>query len=294
MAFDADGDLGKLVDFNDVYDGRDPRAYFHRLGDLAYAVPQLGQAVFRRVLDALGVERPRVVDLCCSYGVNAALMKHDLELRDLYEHYRSDYVADLWPTELADLDRQFFARSRIESSPVVVGVDSAANAVDYAVKVGLVDIGAVENLELAEPSAELTALVADTDLIAVTGGIGYITDVTFDRLLGCCSPDRPPWVAALCLRTVPFEAIAACLDRHGLVLERVPGVTLPQRAFADDLERSFALGQLAELGIDPEGHESDGLYYVNVFLARPAAAIEDARVDEVLYGLAESGSASWR
>lgn len=268
--------------FDGIYDQPDPRSYFRALGAYDYAVPHYGQQVFRQVLDALPVDEPTLLDVCCSYGINAALLKHDVGLRDLYDHYRSDEVADLSAEELADLDRAFSTSVRRDTTPQVIGLDTAENALNYAVEVGLLDRGFVENLEVDEPSPDLADVVGSVDLVTVTGGIGYVTERTFDRLLGCSASDHRPWVAALCLRTVPFDPIAACLEDHGLVTEQLDGVTFPQRRFTGDDEREYALTELDAMGIDATGREAEGAYHVNVFLSRPVEEAAERSIDEIL------------
>lgn len=199
------------ANFDNIYDRRDPRAYYRKLGGLDYEVPSHGQQIFRDVLDALPTDDATVVDLCCSYGVNAALLKHDLSLDDLYSHYRDEQISSLPRNELAATDRAFFAQRERPDRPKVVGVDAAASAVDYALDVGLLDVGAAEDLERDAPSTQLTHALADADLITVTGGIGYITEQTFDHVLDCIPAAQPPWVAALCLRTVSYAPVAAAL-----------------------------------------------------------------------------------
>ena len=273
------------ANFNDVYDRPDPRSYFRALGAWDYSAPHYGQHVFRRVLEALPVEQPTLVDLCCSYGVNAALLKHDIDLCDLYDHYRSDEVADLSTEELVDLDREFYASVRREVAPEVIGLDTAGNAVDYAVRVGLLDHGIVENLEVGHPSPDLAAAIGSADVLTVTGGIGYVTERTFERLLECSAPGHKPWIASLCLRTVPFEPIAERLAAQGLVTEQLDGVTFPQRRFASDDEREYALSELDAMGIEAAGREAEGAYHVNVFLSRPEEDAAERPIDEILDGL---------
>src|SRR5690606_11792823 len=140
-------------------------------------------------------------------------------------------------------------------APEVIGLDVAGNAVDYAVEVGLLDRGVVANLEEEEPTPEVAKAIGAADLVTVTGGIGYVTERTFDKLLGCSESDHKPWVAALCLRTVPFEPIAECLAGQGLVTEQLDGVTFPQRRFTDANEREYALRELEAMGIEPDGRE---------------------------------------
>lgn len=222
------------ADFGDIYDRPDPRAYYRELSALDYEVPRHGQHIFRRVLAALRPEGATVVDLCCSYGVNAALLKCDLDLAELYDRYAGEQAAALSRDELVAADRRFYAERRRTDPPHVVGVDVAGPAVEYAVEVGLLDVGVAEDLEIGDPSPQLTRAVAGADLITVTGGVGYITERTFEGVLDGTSPDRRPWVAALCLRTVSYAPVAELLADKGLVTERLEGRTFPQRRFADD------------------------------------------------------------
>ncbi len=273
------------ANFDDVYDHPDPRAYYHELSKLGYEVPRYGQRVFDAVLDALPVDDPTVLDLCCSYGVNAALLKHDLDLDDLYDHYRDEKIADLSRDALAAADRAFYAEHRCPDPPEVIGLDVAPSAVEYALDVGLLDAGTAEDLEHDPPSPHLARTVADTDLITVTGGIGYITERTFDRILESTSPERRPWVAALCLRTVSYEPVATTLERHGLVTEKLEGRTFPQRRFADEEERDYALRTVTERGLDPTGKEAAGRYHVDVYLSRPEVDAAQRPIDTVFSGL---------
>ncbi|MFW6033929.1 MAG: hypothetical protein ACOC9R_02230, partial [bacterium] len=201
-AHEADKALGK-ANFDEIYVQPDPREYFRRLGDLDYEVPQHGKQVFRRVLDAHPSDRPTVIDLCCSYGVNGALLGCDLDLSDLYSRYTSPEVAAMTTAELLEADRAFYSERRRPDAPTIVGIDASEPAVKYALGAELLDAGVVEDLERNEPSATLSDLLNGADVFTVTGGIGYITERTVGRLLDATPPERRPWFVALCLRTVP-------------------------------------------------------------------------------------------
>ena len=99
------------ANFDGVYDLPDPRGYFEALGSLNYQAPEHGRRVFSALLGAMQGDGnpPKVLDLCCSYGVNAALLKHDLALDDLYERYSSPELAGLSGEELASFDAGFYA-----------------------------------------------------------------------------------------------------------------------------------------------------------------------------------------
>ena len=72
---------GKL-NLDHVYNKPDPRDYFSTLSKLDYCVPELAKPFFKRLLGAKrevnGEAAAKIVDVGCSYGVNAALLKHDL------------------------------------------------------------------------------------------------------------------------------------------------------------------------------------------------------------------------
>ncbi len=258
--------------FDDIYDQPDPRAYFRRLAPLEYHIPHHAQPVFRRVHTARaaipGHRGPvAILDLCCSYGINAALLNHHLTLRELYEHYTSPEAQACTRDELVERDKEFYA-SRRRADPIrVVGLDAEANPVRYALDVGLLDDGFAEDLESAPPSQPLRRAVAGTGLITVTGGVGYISARTFQALLECA--ELPVWIAAFVLRTVSYAPVVRCLAGHGLATERDTERTYPQRLFTDPAEQRSAIDALTAAGEDPAGKEADGRYHTALFLSRP-------------------------
>jgi hypothetical protein len=210
------------------------------------------------------------LDLCCSYGINAALLNHDLTLDELYDRYGSPALAPLSTDELVVADRAFYAEHRHARTVQVVGIDVADRAVAYAQRTGLHVAGSSENLEMADTSEALTQLLSGVELITVTGGVGYITERTFDRVLRHASDKGGCWIAAFVLRWVPYQRIAELLTRYGLVTDQLSGHAFRQRRFADDSERDYVLSELAKLGIDPAGKETHGWHYSNFYLSRPA------------------------
>jgi SAM-dependent methyltransferase len=277
--------------FDHIYNLEDPREYYNTLGGLGYAAPEHGCRLFSALVDARRAEKEaggesgpvKIVDVCCSYGINAALLKHEVTLDDLYERYGSEEVSDLSGEELARADAAFYAERLRNDAPVVVGLDVADNAVSYALRAGILDAGFSEDLEGGEPSGELSGAVEGADLVVVTGGIGYVTERTFERLL-----DRvrrgggSPWVAALALRWVSYESVSGVLQDHGLATERLEGHTLVQRRFADRKEHEYVVGELRNMGIDPEGKESEGAYHDYFYLSRPEARAASEPVEELL------------
>ena len=279
------------ADFGAIYDRPDPRAYFATLGPFDYVIPQHGAEVFTRLLEARGSrsapEPARLLDVCCSYGVVSTLLKTELELADVYEHYREATELDLTPEQLVEADQRLLKEHALPDTAAVVGLDVAAQAVEYAVATGSLDAGVAENLEVDRASAELTDLVAEVDMITTTGGVGYVTERTFDQLLDAAREDV--WVASFCLRTYDYAPIVDTLEDHGLQTERLPR-TFPQRRFTDADEERWALERVREHGLDPAGKEAEGCYHAEFYLSRPQAEVEQQPLPELLPDLFAAGS----
>lgn len=262
--------------FDDIYDRPDPRAYFRRLGPLEYEITHHAQPVFRRAAaeraalarDEPGHGPPAVLDVCCSYGINAALLQHDVTLAELYAHYTAPEVQDLTVGELVAVDKEFYAARRRAGALPVIGLDIAGRAVRYALTVGLLDAAFTDNLEEGPASAPLCRALADVGLITLTGGGSYVTHRTFAALLPCVR--RPLWVSAFVLRTVSYAPVARTLANHGLRTTADPSRTYPQRLFTDARERRYAVRAVRALGADPAGRESAGRFHTVLYESRPA------------------------
>ena len=179
--------------------------------------------------------------------------------------------------ELAEADTAFYGGRVRREAPQVIGVDVSRNAVSYGVRSGLLDAGFAENLEEDEPTEEFGRAVSGADLLTVTGGVGYISERTFGRLLDRMTegPEgRIPWVAVFALRWVSYEEISEVLSGYGLVTEKLDGYTFTQRRFADDAEREYVLAKLAKMGIDASGKEEEGWHHTDFYLSRPADEAE--------------------
>ena len=282
------------TNFEVIYDLGDPKEYFNTLGAFDYCIPQHGQRVFSKLIEARRAgesingraeKRTKVVDVCCSYGVNAALLKHEIALDDLYARYRSEELAGLSGEELARADAAFNGERVKEGAPEVVGVDVARNAVSYGLRSGVLDAGFAENLEENEPTEELRRAVLGVDLLTVTGGVGYISERTFERLLECMAGEegRLPWIAVFALRWVSYDNISEALSSFGFVTEKLAGRTFTQRRFTGAEEREYVLEELAGMDMDTTGREDTGWYHANFYLSRP---VEEASIPlEALLGL---------
>lgn len=272
------------ADFAGIYDQPDALDYYCTLGTLDYEIPQHGADVLTSVLAPLaedGAHTPTVLDVCCSYGVGGALLGTDLRLDDLVQHYRAARAEGVRGGELEMADRRLLNEHRRENAPRVLGLDVAANAAEYAVRSEWLDAAFVENLERDEPSPALAEQMNEVDVISTTGGVGYITEKTFARLVD--ASDNTPWIAAFCLRAYDYRPEIESNAQRGLVTEKSSAV-YSQRRFLDGDEQAWAIEQVEANGLDPADLEADGRYYANFYLSRPAAAVAAAPLEALLAG----------
>ena len=79
------------VSLDHIYTEPNPRAYFTTLRGLEYQVPQVAKPHFEGLVEdyrrATGVAVPQILDIGCSYGINAALVKYNATMDELYERY---------------------------------------------------------------------------------------------------------------------------------------------------------------------------------------------------------------
>ncbi|HEX4250998.1 MAG TPA: class I SAM-dependent methyltransferase [Pseudonocardia sp.] len=271
------------ADFSAIYGQPDPRAYFRALVPLDYQVPQRALPIFEAVLAESGSRT--VLDVCCSYGINGALLRYDVDLAGIGARAADPARAGLAPDAVIRDDAAFYAPRLRRPDLSVVGLDASAPAIGYGVRTGLLAGGWAEDLEAADPSPALVAGLREVDLVVCTGGVGYIGERTFDRILGAVPVPARLWLATFVLRVFDFAPIADTLGRYGLVTERVPGVTFRQRRFADRDEADAARYDVLARGLDPAGKEADGWFHADCYLTRPAATAAATPISTLLRGV---------
>ncbi|KYK43865.1 hypothetical protein A1D31_37695 [Bradyrhizobium liaoningense] len=261
--------------FDDIYALDDPRAYFSVLGGLDYMIPDVAEPVVRQILaakaSATGL-KPVVLDVGCSYGINAAVHRFPLTFGGLRHRYARREMRAISSETLVRLDRHFYAAWPDVGLARFIGLDVSAPAISYATNVGLLEQGIVADLEKEPLSTDAAHILRSADIIMSTGCIGYITEKTFSKILD--ATDKCPWIISFVLRMFPFKSFASTFAGHGLVTERLSGATFIQRRFRDAEEFEGCLASLAALGLDATGLESEGLFHADLILSRPEA---DAR-----------------
>ncbi|MEV6237492.1 class I SAM-dependent methyltransferase [Lentzea sp. NPDC051838] len=262
MRFDATG----KVELDHIYTQPDPRAYFSSLRSLEYQIPQLARPHFAALIEdyraVRGIDTPTVLDIGSSYGINAALLRCDLTMDDLYDRYCGIDELDRADVLAAD---QELVRERGKAIPGrFVGLDISAPALAYATEAGFLDDAVRADLERSDPTPEVARQLADVDLVISTGSLGYVGANTLTRVV---TAGGAPWMAHFVLRMFPFDEIEASLARLGYVTVRHDGL-FRQRRFISPEEQSRVLDTLSGVGVDPSGLETDGWFYAQLFVSK--------------------------
>ncbi|WP_188056095.1 class I SAM-dependent methyltransferase [Sphingosinithalassobacter sp. CS137] len=281
----VENDSEPKANMDAIYVQPDPRAYFRELAKVDYTIPDLAKPIFRRLVEALSERRAiplQALDLGCSYGVNAALLKHDLSMEDLRQHWTRGALAHATAKEIVEADREFFGEDRADNDIAVIGLDQSEPAIAFAEEAGLLESGMAVDLENVPLPAIIAEKLAGTDLVLSTGAVGYITEQTFGKLLPAITRDSTPWIANFVLRMFPFDAIAETLAQWGYVTEKLEGRTFVQRSFVSDGEQARVIAALEKLGIDAAGLESEGQLHAEFFLSRPRDEAEALPLERLL------------
>ncbi len=270
------------AEFDAIYTKDDPRSYFSVLGSLDYMIPDIAAPITRQLYAAWseaygGV--PTVLDVGCSYGINAAVHRYALSFRSLRARYARRELMTLEPREVIELDRHYFRSWPEVSIARMGGLDASAQAIRYATDVGLLDWGFVANLETELPTLAMARRFQGVDIILSTGAIGYITARTFEHLL---IGKRRPWVISFALRMFPYAAIEATLAAHGLVTEKLQNAVFVQRRFRDSQEFEQCLATLAEQGVDTTEFEATGLLQAELYVSRPEEDVAAHPLDSLV------------
>ncbi|KXH38480.1 hypothetical protein CSIM01_05605 [Colletotrichum simmondsii] len=290
----------RKADFKSIYNKPDPRAYFAALTPLQYQIPQQALPFVSRILQHISARNPsatsdgddavtaanklKVLDVCSSYGINAALLCHDIDMNALAEHYAS--TPKVCSREQIEADERFFAGRRLrheqdsKNEVEVIGLDVAPEAISYSLKTGLHAAGFIENLETHHPSSDLRQALRDVKLVVCTGGVGYVGASTFTRIAAAAraSPSSPSelWMVTFVLRVFSFDEVAERLRMEfGFVTEKVEGRLFRQRRFSSREEQRAAVEDVRRRGLDERGLEGDGWFWAECWVTRP----EGSRVD---------------
>jgi hypothetical protein len=277
VRFDATG----KVSLDHLYVQPDPRAYFSTLRELGYCIPQLAKPHFAKQIQEFREfsRKPtiNILDIGCSYGINAVLLNYDASMDELYEHYDAlDSPAQTRNTVLTCDWELVRSRNRLAGARFV-GLDNSFPALSYALTAGFIDDAVHADLETREPTELERGQLAETDLVISTGCLGYVSERTLSRVV-MAAGERKPWMAHFVLRMFPFEPIEESLAGLGYETIRMEGV-FKQRRFVSVEEQALVLDTLSSVGVDPRGMETYGWLYAQLYISRPCDVKDHTVVD---------------
>lgn len=258
------------ADFTSAYNEKTPHTYFATMQALEYQIPENAKPKINLLIEKIKERRlgtVSILDLGCSYGVISALIQFGLPLPILYRRYQAS--ASVRSTRQSETNwyASFTKRSDVE----FYGIDTSENAIEFATSVGLLKEGVAVNLEDQHSSPALLArLPKHVDLIISTGCVGYITEVTFNKVLLHLTDGSHPVIASFVLRAFDYSVIAEMLSNRGYKTFKLPEKTFIQRRFKDDKEQAHILSLLKRDAVSHCGTkppETDGYYHAELFVS---------------------------
>jgi len=261
--------------FDSLYTTPTPHNYFAAMARHGYAIGEEAkpyfQSAIRLLRERIGDARPiQVLDLGCSYGVGAALLKHQLSFYDMLDFFTNGAPEEYG--RCVDSTRSWLKAHSNGSGIRCIGTDSSKAAIRFAAEAGLIDGGIPRDFEKREqPTPEEIRLIQGSDVLMSTGAIGYVGEKTFSVLLehlGTARPAQPgPFAVFTILRMFDPAPIRATFERFGFEFGIVPSIHLRQRRFTDKGEREETLSLLESRGVSPGGLEEEGVLYADLYVA---------------------------
>jgi SAM-dependent methyltransferase len=259
------------ANFDAIYNSDTPSLYFQAMQGLDYQIPESSRDTTKKILSnfisGVGGRRIRLLDVGCSYGVNASVLKYGLNLSELFNRYSGQTGREA----LVKRDREFYASLQAWPELDFLGFDSAAEAVKYAKDCGTIGNGWCANFEHPIAAADTVGLTFEKtksiDVILSTGCVGYVTERTFDAILNKLKHSPPKVIVSYVLRMFDYTSIAACLRRKGYNTVMLADHTFKQRRCANDEEHSFLLAQLRARGHSPAEAETNGYLCATLYIS---------------------------
>lgn len=273
------------IGLNQVYKERDPRSYFKVSGQLGYILPELAAPVLFQLVGQLMRQKGRpvtILDIGCSYGVLAAIMRYGLSMKQLRDRYAAGSIWALSSDHLVSYDANYFAGWPCCNYVRFIGLGCSAAAIAYALRVGLIEEGLVVDLETDAPNKRARSAISRVDLIVSIGAIRYISEKTFVELLKPFASSDAPWIASFVPRMIDYTNIATIISQHDLTTERLDSVTFAQHRFRDSAELQNVIQLIQARGIDPAGKEADGVCHAELFVSRPSSDISAAALQDIV------------
>jgi carnitine O-acetyltransferase len=265
------------ADFDSIYTQPTPHAYFRQLSQLDYSICDEIRPFCLAALRSVSQDRPipRMLDIGCSYGINAAIVRHGLSFAELNRLLEIN-LPDREPEAAAEALRLALTFAGPGTKLQCDGLDASGPAVRFAQSAGILDHGITADLE-AEGSSlppQHRARVRDTDLLLSTGAFGYVTERTLRKLLECLPEDSATRMMFTVLRVFDANPILRTLREFGFESVFVDDTLLPQRRFRSEREQREIVDLLEQQGLDAT-RERRGRHFARLLIAARPADLND-------------------
>lgn len=204
-------------DFTNIYTKNFPNSYLKEMKRLEYRIPDKTKPLYLSIAKQLYNKFSKtinIIDIGSSYGINSALMKHDLTMSDL-----DDFFLRKEPT--MEESKQFFAHLSSDDSLDFYQIDISKPALRFSENVNLCKKGICVNLETDNLSLRE---LPQSDMIIATGCIGYIGYRAFSNVFELIKkqdeenlehPNLGPILAFSVLRIFDMADIEKTFDHYG-------------------------------------------------------------------------------
>ncbi|NES82388.1 MAG: hypothetical protein F6K10_13825 [Moorea sp. SIO2B7] len=272
--------------FDDIYNLDDPVSYYESLClQTKYELPELAKSYFATIIDAYLKYQPvsalKILDLGCSYGINAAVLKFNRTITELYQHYTSPSRLELTKTLRRDLDYHWLHQSSFDKRLQFLGLDISEAAIDYSVECKLLEAGICADLENQPLPREHYSTLRDLNLLISTGCVGYITEVTFDKILAAIGNPDKLWSGIFVLRVFDFSKFNRVFDKYNLVPLKT-GVKIKQRKFSSVSEKKHMIELIEQQGLSAELENNSDYLLAELFLIVPRDLLETTELETLL------------
>lgn len=258
-------------DFTDVYTQKFPNEYLKEMKRLDYRIPDktkplylsLARQIYKKVSRTI-----KVLDIGSSYGINSALMRHNLRMSDLDNFFLKENHP---PTK--EQARQFFEKLPVDDTLSFYQIDISDPALKFSEDVNLCKKGICVNLETGNLPIKN---IPESDMVIATGCIGYIGYKAFSNLFEIIKKQKinsenfqSPVFAFSVLRIFDMEKIEKTFDHYGYSIVKSDLEPIRQRSFSDSKEKNKTISLLHDKGINTKWYEDDGHFYADFYIASP-------------------------
>ena len=261
-------------DFTDIYTQESPCGYLKEMDKLGYTISDSTKPLYNSIVNELQntLSRPiNILDLGSSYGINSALMKHDLTMAKLNKFF----LAETEPTKKET--KQFYEKCSINSDMRFYQIDISDEALKFSEEMNLCEKGI--NVNLDDEKVELLESLPKIDVVIATGCIGYIGYMAFVNLLKLIENRQSdsiedkgehgyPIFAFSVLRIFDMNDIEKTFERYNYTIIKKDMKPTIQRKFSDNEEKDETVSMLHRMGVSTKEYENDGNFYADFYVAK--------------------------